>query len=250
MTSVNSIFKQSQDKIEQLKKDAEKPVGVMKQNLIFYGGVFFLMIFVMLFAAKIIQGMLALMLLVVVLPTAFYLVKMVKASDPLIRQKLKNEILKRQIDEATENAIYQLKNAVIDQGKELDQSRTQRNKVKAKLKQLEDQVSEMKETRGEDSSAYKSTYDILLVVRKSCKNVEKLVDLKGKKFKKFKEQVEESEEKWKISLLAKDVISLTGSIEDNLTDILNQTAFDAIDTEFNNDIAQLEGSVSDIDFND
>ena len=62
--------------------------------------------------------------------------------------------------------------------------------------------------------------------------------------------VEESEEKWKISLLAKDVISLTGSIEDNLTDILNQTAFDAIDTEFNNGIAQLEGSVSDIDWDE
>ena len=89
--------KKSMDKINEFKN---QPVTAKQRNLIFAGILVGTLFLFMMFAVQIIQGVIALIMVIVLAAGSFFGIRFLKAADPLIKQKTKNFVLDKMIQEA------------------------------------------------------------------------------------------------------------------------------------------------------
>jgi hypothetical protein len=234
--SFGSILKEGENKIANLEKMKDQTFTSTRRNLVFGIGILGGLFLVGMMAANIIAGMLALVVAGVGSVLLWWGARAVKTYDPLVRQKMNNDVIERQIKEARENSIYQLDRAVIDSGERLEAARNARTKIGGQLAKLQEKARRKGET--DDSGFYANTIRVLeTAYNQIVENVDKAAEAHAE----FSRRVKKYHERYEFAESAKELQAMIGSSAvSELDEMLTAAAFDEIDTEFNTALVAIE----------
>lgn len=231
---------ENQERINQIETFKNAPISVKAQKVttgvVVVGGV----VMASVFAMQIISGVAALVTLGVVGGAGYYATKVIKQADPFIQQKIKNKILEKMYEEASENAIMQLANQVIQNSAKLSDARKARDKMGAMVENLKSKVA--KASEGNKPRMKKSLEKISLAYESVKTNTE----VAQKSFSIFEKKVEDYKEMDKFNKEAGAVLALfEKNGGDKLSEMLSLEAFDSIENDFNTALISIENSAHD-----
>lgn len=242
-TGFSNIMQDNSQALQKIDKLKNTKITSTPRNLIF-GGLAVLGIFMTLvFAVQIITGMFALILTGVTLVGGFLGLRFLKTMDPVIRQKTKNLVMEKMVEEAQENAIYQLDNQVILNKDRLEHARNARNKMGALVQQLKGSIKS--ENKGK--AIYERKMDMLVKVQLAYETMCSNLKAGAEANEVFKAKVNEYRDMNKFANIAGEAMALLGaSGSKELEEMLSLEAFSAIDGNFNTAIISIENSANDM----
>jgi len=239
----DSILNSNQQTMHNIESYRNKKITNTPRNLLFGGVVIGTSLLFIMFAAQIITGMFAIILTGVTGISAFYLTRLLKNMDPYIRQKFKNEALKKMMNEAKDNAIYQLDNQVIKNSERLKQAREARNKMGALVQQLKSSINP--ENKGKP--IYERKLEMLKKVETAYEVMGANLEAGAEANKKFKVKVNEYRDMNRFADIAGEAMALLGaSGHKELEEMLSLESFNEIDSNFNSAIISIENSARDM----
>lgn len=222
------------DKIKQLQHSAENPSAATRNKLAIGLGVILLVLSIM-FSTQIISGVLAFAMLIIGLPTLIWVFIALRKADPLIKQKLDNELLKLMVNEASKNRIEQLSNDLIARRNKIESAKQARTKMLGQVKTLEKQLK----AASPDSSFY-------INMKEQFDKFEKAVDIIKVKIQtsveatdKFEDKVKEYKQYHKFTQTAQELTAALKG-DSTLENMLTDVAFEAIDNDFNGAMAEID----------
>jgi len=239
----SSIFTSNKQKLEQIKKYESAPIGTTPRNLVFVGMIGFTLILSIMFAAQIIQGVFALVLVLGTGVGGFFGLRFLKAMDPVIRQKTKNLKLSLMKEEAHKNAVHQLDNQVLVNAERLKKARSARDQTKALVGEMESKLNET----DPNSSIYKNMKEMLDKVSTAYEIIAVNIDKGAQANKEFEKKVEEYKSMDRFAKLAAQAMGNLGGGADKLDEMLSLEAMGAIDTNFNSSMAMIENTARDME---
>ena len=243
MTSSMQLMKQEKENtktavalMQEEKLSADKR---LPQNLILGGTVVGGVAVVGMVGATIITGVVALAASGGFLVAGGYAYHKIKANAPAIKKKMLDDAMAKLINDTKKNSIMHLQNAVLENTRKATRSLEGVTKLRALVLSLETSLSKFDE--GGKAHA------------KVSKDIERFDEIHGKvlqihsnmlaRNKVFEKDVEEARQLHRVAgMIAEVTAFLDVDSGTTLDDILNTEAFDAIDMEFNEGIAQIESA--------
>jgi hypothetical protein len=240
------IFDQNKEAVNKIKDYENAPVTGTQRTIITIVLAIITFGFITLFASAILQGVAAVVALVVMVVVGFFGYKFLKAADPVIKQKLKNESLKAMYKEASKNAIYQLDNDVITKKDKLLDAAKVRDSIKGDLKGLE---TDLRKTKADPDlvSAVPQIQQMYDATEKAYQTLEDNITTAQGQFLLWEKEVKIYKTKQKFADSANSVMSAINS-EDSLGDQLTFVAMESIDSNFNTAMAAIENLELDKNF--
>lgn len=237
--SFGNILKEGENQVAKLESLKNEKVSNVKRNAVFALGIVGGLFLIGMMAANIIAGMAALIVAGIGGTALLWGYRAVRTYDPLIRQKMLNDVYNRQIEEARENSIAQLGRAVISSGERLDAARKARDDIGGRLEKLRVQA----ESKADDTGHYLRTYK---TVKSAYEQIRENVDKAAEAHVKFSKRVEMYSERYEFAKSAGEIMDLMGSSGiDATTEMLTAAAFEEIDTEFNTALVAIENLAHD-----
>lgn len=239
------ILENNKKRMADIKLFEEKPITAMKRNLVFVAGSVFGLFCIGMFASEVIKGGVAIFVSLVLGLVSYYIVRTLMASDELIRQKTKNYMLKKMVEEAKNNSIEQLDNQVLINAERLQEAKRTRDMMGALVKKLEGKIN--------PKNKEKPTYAIKVKALKTIKDAyayvcEDLVKAE-KADQRFIEKVADHKDMEAFASIANQFNEmLSGSGIKGLEDMLSLAAFEQIEDDFNFAITAIENKSRSIDF--
>lgn len=233
------------NKAEMIKIDEFKnqKITAFKRNVIFAGLGLCVFVFFILFATQILSGVLALLATVVFALGAFFGIRFLKAADPLIRQKTKNLILKKMVEEARKNAVQQLDNQVLENTKRLGHARAARDKMGAAVQNLKSKIN----PANEGTPIYEKKMEMLKRVEAAYLQIKGMLEKGAAANKKFEQKVIQYKD---MESFASDVQEAMSFFENSggmqLEEMLSLEAFGHIEEEFNVALVSIENKTQDM----
>lgn len=227
-------------KIEAFKN---KPISDTAQRIAFVMLVAFGLIMASMFIFQVFVGMVALVMVAVTAVAMWAGWAYVKRLDPLLQQKARNGILKRRIEEARRNAIYQLDNQVIDRHKKLKEAQAARDKMGALVMSMKDKIA----NGDPESATVKKMVAILTNIETAYSAVKVNLEKAKQANAQFEQKVKEYKDLDAFSTIAGEAMAMFSESSDvKLQEMLSLEAFSAIDSDFNSAIVSIENSSKDI----
>jgi hypothetical protein len=227
-------------KIDEFKK---QPITAKQRNIIFGGMLLFVMVFFIMFASQIISGIFALIMTVMFGVGSFYGLRILKAADPLIKQKMKNYMLEKMVQEARANAARQLDNQVIMNAQRLSVARDARDKMGGAVQRLKGMIKP--ENKGKP--IYEKKMEMLVKVEAAYKQIQEMLVKAAAANKKFEEKVQEYKD---MERFANEVQAAMAFFKDSggrkLEEMLSLEAFTHIEEEFNTALVSIENKTNDM----
>ena len=246
MSQLKDAVNKNQASLDALKEKANKTITSSKRNIIFGIGIFVMIMFMGAFAMQIIAGIVALILVAVFVPFMIWGSYAIKKADPLIRQKINNEVLKRQIEEAQKNGLSQLRNSLIEDAQEITLLKEKKGDVNGKIRQCQAESQKDLKEYGEESDTYKMSAGMVVVLEKAKGNLEKLIELRIKQAEEFEAKLKEAERKQELADIANEITDIVGAdLSDKLDEMLDVQAFKSIESNYHDSIAHLENVLED-----
>jgi hypothetical protein len=240
MSNFTDVQKESKEKIQEIKEEQGKKITATARNVFFGVLMFVAIIFAAIMALQIITGVFALVFSVIMLVGLFIGLRFLKSLDPVIKQKTRNIVLAKMIEEAQTRSIEQLDNMVIAGAKRLQQGRESRDKMGGYVKKLEGII---KTTNPEKDPYFEQKQNILTQVSSAYEANKDMLERAAKANKEFECKVKHHKGMAEFTKIAESALaSIQG---DKLEEMLGLEAFGAIDTQFNEAMVSLENSVAD-----
>ena len=163
----------------------------------------------------------------------------IKSNAPAIRKEMRDKAMAKLINNTKENSIMHLQNAVLENTRKATNSLEGVTKLKALVLNLESDLLKFEK----DGKAYmKVKADITRFDEIHGKVLQVHTNMLARN-KVFEKDVKEARQLHKVSGMIKEVTQfLDVNSGTTLDDILDTEAFDAIDMEFNEGIAQIESA--------
>ena len=240
------IFEENQEAVNKIKDYENAPITGTQRTIITVVLAVLTFGFITLFASAILQGVAAVIALAVMSVVGIFGYKFLKAADPVIKQKLKNESLKAMYKEAAKNAIYQLDNDVISKKDKLIAAAKVRDSIKGDLKGLE---TDLRKTKADPDlvSAVPQIQQMYDATEKAYGILESNITTAQQQFKLWEKEVKVYKTKQKFADSANSIMSAINS-ENSLSDSLTFVAMESIDSSFNTAMAAIENLELDANF--
>lgn len=239
----SAILENNKAEMTKIDDFRNQKITALKRNLIFGGMGFCIFIFFILFASQILSGVLALFTTVVLALVAFFGIRFLKAADPLIRQKTKNLVLKKMVEEARRNAVQQLDNQVLENSKRLKRARQARDKMGAAVQNLRSKINP--ENKG--TPIYEKKVEMLRKVELAYEQIKEMLQKGAAANKKFEQKVAQYKD---MESFASDVQEAMSFFENSggmqLEEMLSLEAFGQIEQEFNVALVSIENKTQDM----
>ncbi len=232
--------KQELAKIEQYKNEK---ISTTPRNLVFTGLCVGGLFMAGMFALQIISGIIAIGALAVVGVGGFMGLRWLKAADPMIRQKTKNHVLKMMMEEARNNAIYQLENQVITNTSRLRTARDSRDKLGASIETLKKKIN----PANKGTPIYEQKLAVITRMEEAYNQVKLNLEKGAEANKTFERKVVEYKDMEQFARLAGEAMSIfekDGSHK--LEDRLSLESFNHIDSEFSSALISIENYARDM----
>lgn len=236
-TDFQRVLESSKNTITTLQRERDKPVSDLPRNLVF-GGLFLGVIaFVGMIGLQILTGLAVLALTAVFAIVSILGIRHGRKLDALIAQKIKNYALERQLEEARNNNIVQLKNILLNRQARLDQGYQARAEMKGYLNKMKMKIDQSDET----DTYYKQKVDMYNKV-KSAFDTNGIVLEKAKiSVQEFSKQILHYEGMKEFTEIAGKAMAALDN--DHLEEMLSLEAFNSIETNFCTAMAELETSI-------
>lgn len=241
--SFNSILEENKSEIQRINDYKNAKVSATPRNLAFAGMALVGLLLLSMFVLQIITGVIALVVVVAAGVGGLFGLRWLKAMDPVIKQKLKNQQIKAMMQEARENAVQQLENQVILNAERLAKARKSRDKIGGQIQALESKVDPAKkgtpvyETKMAMISKFKATYQLI------CDNLDKAAVSNAK----FEEKVIEHKDLHKFTQTASIIEESLGDMNGNTVEsMLTLEAFDHLAEEFSTALVSVENTARDM----
>ena len=238
----NEILENTEWQKQYIKKERDAPITATARNVGFAGFTLAGALVFILFASQIITGIAAFILTAATGIGGYIGIRWLKAMDPVIKQKTKNTRLKWLMEDARNNAIYQLENLIIDKKRRLENARSARDKMQALVQKLRDKIN----PKNKGNPNYEKKVLMLEKVETASDKMALNIDKGAKAFEDFKRKVYEYKDMDSFTSLAGEAMAMfssTGGKE--LEEMLSLEAFDSIETNFNEAIISIENSAHD-----
>jgi hypothetical protein len=225
----------NQSDVNKIKALESKVFDTKHRNKLMGIGIAGLLILSIMFSAEIIKGTAALLVLVIGVPLAFWLGRLILKADPLIQQKTNNMLLKAATEEAAKNAIQQLDNNLFKREQGLVEEKAARDKFGGEIRSLESQLKTM-----DSKSDYHSKMESSLKVLQSAYDkVKRKVTVRTADLDEYRIKVKEYKIYAKFAESAEALASAMNS-QDSMGDMLATVAFEAIDDKLNTALVAIE----------
>lgn len=222
-----------------------KPISDTAQKVGFVALVAFGLIMASMFIFQVFVGMVALVMVAVTAVAMWAGWAYVKRLDPLLQQKARNGILKRRIEEARRNAIYQLDNQVIDRHKKLKEAQAARDKMGALVMSMKDKIA----NGDPESATVKKMVAILTNIETAYTAVKANLEKAKQANAQFEQKVKDYKDLEEFSNIAGEAMAMFSESGDaKLQEMLSLEAFKEIDSNFNSAIISIENSAKDMEF--
>lgn len=240
--SFSDLMDKSNTTIETIKKKQKEPITTTTRNV---GFLVILALGMMLLGSMILQivsGILSLFLILGASVGLFYSIRFLKVSDPLIKQKIRNIVLKKMIEEARENNTVQLDNMVISSAQRLKLARDSRDKMGGYVQKLKSKLDKA----DKNTSNYTTKVQMVDKVENAYELICSNVDKAAKANKLFEQKVSEYKDMAEFTDIVSEAMGFaaetTGS---KLEELLGLEAFSSIESDFNEAMVSIENSVMD-----
>ncbi len=239
----NSLTK-IQDEYKKEIEELKKPPSNIKRYLLFFGISLILVFLASLVANQIITGSVALIVGFVAIVILGYGIKTLKALDPVIEKKLRNQKMKMLIEEAQRRTIETISNYVLALDEYNKYAKKLRNKVDAMISKYKEKLQNSSDEYLQNE--YKKLLNKLLKAKEAIEIIEKNSLEKKKEFEK---KLKIAKEKYEFTKETKDIVDFLEHHADNsLEKMLVDTSFSTLDKEFNEITATIENLAKDIEF--
>ncbi|WP_241910657.1 hypothetical protein [Enterovibrio norvegicus] len=237
-----SLVEESNNRIADIKREQSSSVTGTARNLGFAG---FALLGLMLLGTimfQIITGVIALVVGLGAVALMIYAYRYLKMADPLIKQKMRNHVLKKMIEEAKTHKIETLTNMVIESGNRLNSARAARdkmggfvNKINTRLK-ASNQESSNFDRKVEMTEKVELAYEMVKANVNRAANAHKALEVKVRDYKEMAE----------FSDMVGDALKFANDSNGNkLEEMLGMEAFAAIEQDFHEAMVSVENSVAD-----
>jgi len=213
----------------------KQPLNINKQHLIGGGLLVGGILLAGMFFINILSGIVAAIALIGFGIAAKYGFKALKDADPIIQDKIKRKLIQVRIAEARDNAIEHLKLQIIERHKVYEQK-------KAGLVEMEGHLSKLKMKLGtsKNEKTNKSLQTMYDAAKKAVDLVTKNVKMVYKNNKSFEDMVEDYKLKDEFADIADKLNTMAG--DSKVNEMLTLEAFDAIDTDYCNAVAEIDAA--------
>lgn len=240
--SFSTFIDEGNQRLAAIKAKHSAPITPKARNFI-GSGLVLASLFVVGFAAfQIITGAIALILSAIIIVCGFFGIRALIAADPLIKQKTRNYVLSKMIEEAKTMKLETITNLVLASGERLANARKARddmggyvNKLKMRLQQS-DKTSSMYAQKVQMAQKVEDAYNTIV------QNVEKA----GKAHQLLTQKVRDYKDMDEFSDMANAALSFASNNGmSQLDEMLGMEAFGAIESDFCSAMAAIENSVGD-----
>jgi hypothetical protein len=239
----SQIMNSNKAEISRIDQYKSKKITTNQRNIVFAAVFIGTLFFFMMFAAQIITGIFALFLTSAFGVASFFGIRFMRMADPLIKQKMKNAILKRMMDEARRNAVSQLDNQVIKNRERLTAARDARDRMGAAVQRLKSMIN----PANKGKPTYERKVEMLKKVEAAYKTICEMLKKGAEANKKFEEKVIEYKDMEKFADEVQSAMSLFKQTSGKqLEDMLSLEAFTHIEQEFNLALVTIENQTSDM----
>jgi hypothetical protein len=237
-----AVVNDTESRMMEIEAYKNKPISGTPQKIGFFVLVAIGLLMASLFVFQILTGIFALIMMGVTAVGFWLGWQYVKRLDPIIQQKSRNWQLKKLIEQARKEAVYQLDNQVLDRHQKLKSAREARDKMGALVMGMKDKIN-----RGDPTSpSIAKMQGILSKVQEAYDTV--LVNLDKAKIanEEFEQKVQEYKDLDTFSQMAGEAMGVfDSSANGKLQEMLSLEAFKHIDSEFNTAIISIENSARD-----
>lgn len=239
-----NILQENKGALSKIKEIRNSPITTTARNIIFaavsIGGIFFITMFVF----QVLTGMLALIGVAIVTLFLFFGLRFIKNADPLIKQKSKNFLLKKMVEEAKKNSVEQLQNHVLSNVEKLSNAKKARDKMGVLVEKLKSSI----DFDDNESNSNKKKIEIYTRVKDAYSIVKVNVENAKESHNLFEEKVNDYKDLDKFTKIANEAMSLfDNSSNSKLNEMLSLESFEHIDTEFNTAIVTIENNAKDME---
>ena len=243
---MNELFKKNKEEIQNIKEYEKKVITPKHRNIVFTLLSIVVFSFIVIFSSQILSGIATTIALVILSLVLIFGYRILKAADPLIKQKIKNESLKAMYKEASKNAIYQLDNSIIDKKEKIKKAMRKRDEIGGQLKSLEAELNKTKQDP-DLKEAVPQMEKMYITVEKSYKLIIDNIQQAKESFSLWEKEVKIYKVKQKFSDSAESIMSAIDS-NNSLADKLTIVAMESIDDSFNNSMTAIENLELDANF--
>jgi len=243
MSGFGAVLAQNKEETNKIKAYEKAPITTIKRNVIAGSLVAGGLVFTTVFAMQIISGIIALFATVLFGVGGFMGIRFLRQADPLIQQKTRNLIVKKMIEEARKNSVYQLKNQVLKNTERLKRGRSARDKIGGMISGLKSGINP--ENKGK--SIYEKKVKMLEVVEEAYKQVKENLTKAAQANKQFEEKVSEYEDMEKYTQQFEQIIDALGDTGGmDIDEMMSLAAFEHIEGNFDNALTAIENKASDM----
>ena len=244
VSGFSAILSDNKNEMTRIENFKSEKISATPRNIVFAGVALGGLALVGMIGASIISGVVAVVTTVVAGGGLYYGIRIMKRMDPVIKQKLKNKQIELMISEARKNAIFQLDNQVLTNHSRLAAAREARNKIGGQIKTLEGKINPANEGKPTHTKKTKTVATLKVAYEKIKANVDKGAQAN----KVFEEKVIEYKDMESFAQAAGEVMDLLNtSGNDKLEDMLSLESFNAIDSNFNEAMINIENGTNDYD---
>lgn len=233
-SSFSTILENGNQSITRIKELQNQKITATKRNIAFgvvcIGGFFaFSMI-----AMQVITGIIALGFSLIASVGLYYGYRYVKTADPLIRNKMRNKVLEKMIEEAKTQKIETLTQLVLSSNSRLNGASQAVAKMTGLLKKLEAKVDK-------DSSLYDRQMEMVDSATKAVKTMTANYHKAKKAHEDLEVKVNEYKSMHEFSNVFTDMMQFVKETDGSkLEEMLGYEAFNQIETDFHDAIAEIE----------
>jgi len=214
-------------------KNLGNPVSAKPQALAFVGVLLLGFFIIGMIGMQIITGAVAMVVAALAASFLFYGFRIMRKMDPLFKQKLNNELMKRMTEEAKKHKIETLDNMVLSSKERLDARYEAIKKLKGYKLTLEDKI------KPDDPNLAKKQEGLNVVItalENSGANYEKAKQMHSD----LKDKVASYKDMHEFSEVMNDVTQFINGSESELEEMLSLAAFNEIDKDFNMALAAID----------
>lgn len=231
------IMAENKGAIAKIEAYRKTPISMGKRNLLLAGLTVGAFALIGMIGLSIITGVVAVITAAVGGTALWYGAKAVRNYDPVIQQKMKNHRLEMMVKEAQERAIYQLDNEVIRRQDKLNQAREARNNIQAQIRKLYSKVDE----RNKGKDIYNRKMAVIQTLEAALEKYKVVVDKMAENNALFETKVREHKDLHEFNEDAGKIReAFASSGAEKLEEMLSLEAFNAIATEFDENVVFIE----------
>ncbi|MEZ8028363.1 hypothetical protein [Enterovibrio norvegicus] len=242
--NVSALVQDSNNRIANIKREQNSSVKSTARNLGFAGFALVGLLLLGTIVLQIITGAIALLVGFGAVALMLYAYRYLKMADPMIKQKMRNHVLKKMIEEAKNHKLETLSNMVIESGNRLKSARVARDQMGGFVNKINARVKES----NQDSSHFDRKVEMAEKVEAAYEMVKLNVERAAHAHQSLEVKVRDYKEMAEFSDMVGDALKFANdSNGTKLEEMLGMEAFAVIEQDFHQAMVSVENSVADYD---